>query len=213
MKNGIQLKVCGMRDCQNILEVTALSPDFMGFIFYRKSKRYVGDDFQIPAMFPKQTKKVGVFVNEEIEEILQKVSSHKLDYVQLHGDEQPVFCKKLKSKVGVIKVFLIDEKFQFDSLKPYVPFVDYFLFDTRSASYGGSGKTFDWKLLNNYNEPVPFFLSGGLNLENIESALQLDNPKLFAVDINSGVESDYALKDISKIKELKSKIVNHEIHG
>ena len=188
-----------MRDNQNILDVAALSPDFMGFIFYRGSKRFVGDDFQIPSSFPKQIKKVGVFVNEEIEFVLQKVKEHSLDFVQLHGDEQPIVCKKLKSKIGVIKVFLIDENFQFDSLKPYVPFVDYFLFDTKSDSYGGSGKIFDWKLLNNYNEPVPFFLSGGLNPDNIETALQFDHPKIFAIDVNSGVESSTGKKDIHKL--------------
>ena len=202
MKNKIQLKVCGMRDHQNILDVSALVPDFMGFIFYRESKRYVGDDFQIPPSFPKSIKKVGVFVNEEIDVIIQKAVRHQLDFVQLHGDEQPLDCKKLKSKVGVINVFLIDEKFQFNSLKPYVPFVDYFLFDTKSESYGGSGKTFDWNLLNNYNEPVPFFLSGGLNPDNIKSALQLNHPKFFAFDVNSGAESKPAKKDIRKLNSI-----------
>jgi phosphoribosylanthranilate isomerase len=206
MKTKIQLKVCGMRDHQNILEVAALAPDFMGFIFYKDSKRFVGDDFQIPPSLPKQIKKVGVFVNEELDVVLQKAEQHTLDFVQLHGDEQPVVCKKLKSNVGVIKVFLIDENFQFNQLKSYVPFVDYFLFDTKSAGYGGSGKTFDWKLLNNYNEPVPFFLSGGLNPDNIESAIQQDHSKFFAVDVNSGVESGYAFKDKPKILNLKSKI-------
>lgn len=213
MKKNIQLKVCGMRDHSNITGVSAIAPDFLGFIFYRGSKRFVGDDFQVPASLPEQIKRVGVFVNEEKETVLQKVAQHRLDFVQLHGDEQPVICKKLKSQVGVIKAFLVDENFRFDSLKPFVPFVDYFLFDTKSASYGGSGKTFDWKLLDQYTEPVPFFLSGGLNPDNIDEALALRHPQFFAVDVNSGVESDYAVKDISKIINLKSKIVNHEIHG
>jgi phosphoribosylanthranilate isomerase len=213
MKNKIQLKVCGMRNPLNIEEVAVLAPDFMGFIFYRPSKRFVGDDFRVPASLPEQIKRVGVFVNEEMDLVLQKVAQHGLDFVQLHGEELPVVCKKLKNHVGVIKVFLVDENFQFDTLKPYVPFVDYFLFDTKSASYGGSGKKFDWKLLSRYTEPVPFFLSGGVNTDNILQALALSHPQFVAVDVNSGVESDYAVKDISKIINLKSKIVNHEIHG
>lgn len=212
MKNRIQLKVCGMRDHQNILDVAALSPDFMGFIFYHGSKRFVGDDFQIPSSFPKQIKKAGVFVNEEIETVLQKVMQYGLDYVQLHGDEQSIVCKKLRGRVGVIKVFLIGEDFQFSLLKPYVPFVDYFMFDTKSTSYGGSGKTFDWNLLSNYNEPVPFFLSGGLNQSNIESALRLGNSKLFAIDINSGVESSPGQKDINKVKSVLNVINSNFEH-
>lgn len=204
-----KLKICGMREAQNISEVASLSPDFMGFIFYKKSKRFVGDDFEIPSGFPKQIKRVGVFVNEETEVILNLAKRHGLDFAQLHGGESVSQCEQLKQKeIGVIKVFSIHSGFDFSEVKPFASCVDYFLFDTRTEGFGGSGKSFDWSVLDRYAMNVPFFLSGGLSLENIGIAMKLKNPGLYALDINSGVEVSPGLKDIKKIQLLKEFIKN-----
>jgi phosphoribosylanthranilate isomerase len=208
MKKRILLKVCGMRDAMNMMDVAALEPDFMGFIFYHGSKRYVGDDFKIPASFPQQIKRVGVFVNEEMDIVKKMSKEFELDYVQLHGDESKGYCEELREVVKVIKVFLVDSWFDFSITNSYQEVCDYFLFDTKSESRGGSGRSFDWSLLNRYKGGIPFFLSGGLSINNISEALSFDHPMFFAVDVNSGVESDYGIKSIDKIKNLKSEILN-----
>jgi phosphoribosylanthranilate isomerase len=202
---NLKLKVCGMREMVNILGVALLQPDYMGFIFYEKSKRFVGSNFFIPTNFPSTTRRVGVFVNEKIDTILNLASKHKLDFVQLHGDETIEDCKTLKeNKIGVIKVFLVDNDFDFDSTKPFQPYSDYFLFDTKSENYGGSGKSFDWNLLKKYDQQIPFFLSGGLSPYNIQNMTEMKDMNLHAIDINSGVESAPGLKDIQKIKSIKN---------
>src|SRR5579872_2324791 len=134
----LNVKVCGMREANNIIEVAALEPDYMGFIFYEKSKRFVGSNFSIPQTLPSKIKRVGVFVNEKTDSILETISRYKLDFVQLHGDEPPQECKALKENgAGVIKVFLIDHLFDFSATKLFRNYSDYFLFDTKSASRGG----------------------------------------------------------------------------
>jgi len=198
----LKLKVCGMRDNKNILEVAALSPDFMGFIFYEKSKRYVGEIFFIPKEFPTDINRVGVFVNEKIETILKQVAKHQLNFVQLHGDESAEDCRVLKSKTKVIKAFGIDEDFDFKILNEYKPYVDFFLFDTKTKNYGGTGKTFDWSLLKKYDQQIPFFLSGGLSLENIEEAKNINGLNLYGLDVNSKAELSPGFKDISILKSI-----------
>ncbi len=192
-----------MRDSENILEVAALLPEYMGFIFYEKSKRYVGKDFIVPIGFPAEIKKVGVFVNEKPEKILELVARYRLDYVQLHGDEPIVDCKIVKGSVKVIKAFSIDETFDFNFVKPYVPYADLFLFDTKGKNYGGTGLTFDWTLLRKYSQKTPFFLSGGLSAENISRVVELNDMNLLAVDVNSGAESAVGKKDVMKIKAIQ----------
>jgi phosphoribosylanthranilate isomerase len=200
-----ELKICGMRDKSNILEVAAMQPDYMGFIFYEKSKRFVENDFSIPKELTKNIKRVGVFVNEKLDVILKLVSRHNLDYVQLHGDEASEECKALKEeRVGVIKVFSMDESFDFAITKPYQPYSDFFMFDTKSKSYGGSGKLFDWKLLKQYDQQVPFFLSGGISPENVNNIKVLQQMNLHAIDVNSGVELAPGLKNILKIQSVKN---------
>src|SRR5688572_18491407 len=170
----LKLKVCGLLDVGNIQEVSALGPDFQGFIYYAKSPRFVGHDFQLPTTM---TKRVGVFVNETVDNILMKVEKDRLDLVQLHGDEEPIAVKKLFGKgVQVMKVFSIGGDFDFDVVKPFVPFSRFFLFDTKTTHYGGSGKTFDWALLDKYTESTPFFLSGGLSTGNIREISKIKNP-------------------------------------
>jgi len=201
---NIKLKVCGMREAVNILEVASLQPDYLGFIFYEKSKRFVGNDFSIPNEFPSTIKRVGVFVNEKVDNILKLVSKYRLDFVQLHGDEILEDCKVLKeNKIGVIKVFSIYNEFDFDKTKPFQSYSDYFLFDTKSESYGGSGKSFDWGLLKKYDQQIPFFLSGGLSPDN-SNIKELKGMNLHGIDVNSGVETSPGLKSIQKIKSIKS---------
>lgn len=205
MNRKVKLKVCGMRDPENILQVAELQPDYMGFIFYEKSKRYVGKEFKIPTQLSKNIRRVGVFVNESTENMLSLARLHKLDFIQLHGDEPVKQCWELKQeKFGVIKVFSIYEHFSFAKVEPYKKEVDYFLFDTKSSLYGGTGKTFDWNLLNGYDQEIAFFLSGGLSAGNIQAARNSDSWNLHAFDLNSGVEMAPGLKSIEKLVELKN---------
>lgn len=191
-----------MRGPINMIEVAALGPDFMGFIFYKGSKRYVGQDFSIPKTFPKNVKRVGVFVNESVENILNKVSKHQLDFVQLHGDESVDVCKELKGKIKVIKVFRLDESFDFSCTKEFNSHADFFLFDTKGGNFGGTGKSFNWSLLKKYDQQVPFFLSGGLSKENIQSVKELRDLNLYALDVNSQVESSPGIKDVSTLNSI-----------
>lgn len=205
----MKLKVCGMREEINILQVAALKPDYLGFIFYAKSPRFVGDDFEIPQYLSSEIERVGVFVNEDNGEVSEKVLQYDLDYVQLHGSESAEACKELKDKgIGVIKVFSVGDDFDFVVTKPYEKVVDFFLFDTKGKYHGGNAVTFDWSILKKYNQSVPFFLSGGLTPENVQGISQLKGMNLYALDVNSGVESAPGVKDVGKIKLLMERIAN-----
>lgn len=199
----IKLKVCGMRDNRNVLEVASSRPDFMGFIFYEKSPRYVGLNFKIPDDLDARIQRVGVFVNENVKIIVKLVSKYHLDFVQLHGDESPKECRELKEKgIGVIKVFSVDDDFDFGIVNAYQSVVDYFLFDTKGKARGGNGVAFNWNLLKNYEGDVPFFLSGGIDPENVNLIKKLNHKQLFAIDVNSGIEIAPGVKDISKLNLL-----------
>ena len=201
-----------MRDRDNILEVLDLKPDFMGFIFYRDTPRFVGDDFILPRKMPSSTKRVGVFVNDSTESIMNKVNRYELDFVQLHGAETPEQCRELREEgVGVIKVFSVDDHTDFDLTAPYRHVVDYFLFDTKGKRYGGNATRFSWDVLSKYDQSVPFFLSGGITPENVSEISMLRNYNLFAIDINSGVEVRPALKDADKIRAIKKVITTKTI--
>ena len=192
-----------MRERANILDVGALQPDYMGFIFYDQSPRCVPPGFMIPPELNPYTKRVGVFVDNQIEGVFDTVNQHSLDFVQLHGNEPVSNCEKLKlADIGVIKAFSIDQNFDFELVNPYKVVVDYFLFDTKGKYHGGNASTFDWSLLKRYDQEIPFFLSGGISLTNINQALQLKDLNLYALDVNSGVEIEPGLKDIDKIKGL-----------
>ena len=191
-----------MRDEPNISAVASLQPDFMGFIFYDKSPRYVGEDFSPPSI-DEEIQKTGVFANQPLGFVMQECDRCNLDAVQLHGHEQPDYCQSIKLKgITVIKVFHLDESFDFKSTKDYQYKADYFLFDAKGKNLGGNGTAFDWALLEKYNYPTPFFLSGGLSQENISSISKLKNPNLFGLDFNSGVEDSPGIKDIKKIKRV-----------
>ncbi len=205
--SSVKLKVCGMKQRENILEVATLNPDFMGFIFYANSPRYVGGAFKMPAELSPTIKRVGVFVNESTERMLELSMQHQLEFVQLHGDETPGQCRQLKEQgLKVIKAFAVDESFDFKSLPNFEPFVDYFLFDTKGAQRGGNGIPFDWRMLTNYKSDVPFLLSGGIDPVNVGKIPQINNSNLFAIDVNSGVEESPGIKSVHKLAALQAKI-------
>ncbi|WP_420551423.1 phosphoribosylanthranilate isomerase [Tenacibaculum aiptasiae] len=204
----MKLKVCGMKYVENIQQVAGLQPDYLGFIFYDKSKR----NFEgIIPQLPKGIKKTGVFVNEYLEIVISLVEEYKLEAVQLHGDESVTYIESLKEhlpKVELIKVFGIKDEFDFEILKPYEAVVDYFLFDTKGKERGGNGVTFDWSVLKNYNSTKPFFLSGGIGLEEIkevQNIIKTDLP-IYALDVNSKFEKEAGLKSVKKIKKFKNEI-------
>ncbi|MEL0183096.1 MAG: phosphoribosylanthranilate isomerase [Bacteroidota bacterium] len=200
----MKLKVCGMKYSQNITEIENLFPDLMGFIFYEKSKRF----FNQPEInLNNKVKRVGVFVNENIQEIKNKIKKYKLDYVQLHGEENVNFCNTLQPFVKIIKVFKIDYNFNFKKTEEFEEVCDYFLFDTKSQLHGGSGKKFDWDLLKNYNCKKDFFLSGGIDISDIEEIKKIVNSYPIAgIDVNSKFELDNLEKDKEKINLLIKKL-------
>jgi phosphoribosylanthranilate isomerase len=206
---GCGIKICGMKYPDNILEVGSLLPDYMGFIFWEKSARYF--DGIIPDL-PKSIKKVGVFVNETAEVILAKAIKYDLQAIQLHGQESVEFCLNLKneldSEIELIKVFSVDDDFNFDALKPFETVCDYFLFDTKGKLPGGNGTTFDWKVLEKYPSSKPFFLSGGIGLEEIDLTKEIlaTNLPIHALDVNSKFEIEPGLKNIEKLNSFKDKL-------
>ncbi len=205
----MKLKVCGMRESQNIEQLLALEPDYMGFIFYDKSPRNAGGrlDEELLHSFPESTKKMGVFVNADFNDVVEKVGKYKLDLVQLHGDESVEYVANLFAVgIKVVKVFSIGESFDFKQLKKYNPFVDYFLFDTKGKARGGNGEVFNWEILKEYDQEVPFFLSGGIDLENVSELKELKGMNIHAIDVNSKFELAPGLKDIGRLKDLKENI-------
>ena len=204
----MKLKVCGMREKGNIEAVAALGPDYMGFLFYPQSPRYVGEHFVMPEL-NERTQRVGVFVNATTESIRAEVEKHGLSAVQLHGSEPVEQCAELKAhNVLVIKVFSVDNAFDFSRTKNYRGAVDFFLFDTKGKYHGGNARTFDWQLLNNYDQSIPFFLSGGIGPAEVEQLNDLKHMNIHAIDINSGVELSPALKNVNAIRQVQTQLRN-----
>ncbi|MBC7417666.1 MAG: phosphoribosylanthranilate isomerase [Pedobacter sp.] len=197
-----------MRQAANIAEVAALNPDYMGFIFYQKSPRFISDvSAELIKYVPSPIKTTGVFVDEDLETVMAYILKYNLKAVQLHGKESAVYCEQLKlTGVEVIKAFGVDENFNFIKLESYLKAVNYFLFDTQTAQHGGSGKIFDWSLLENYTYDVPFFLSGGIDLVHLTTIKNIIHPRLFAVDVNSKFELEPGLKAVEKLKEFFKEI-------
>lgn len=199
-----------MRESQNILALSEMQPDFMGFIFYEKSARFTGDILEKKTLrsLPKQIKKTGVFVNEKFENLLKTWKEYNLDFVQLHGNETIELCEKLKKEgLKIIKVFSADSSFDFAETAPFEKFIDYFLFDTKAdGGYGGHGKTFDWQILDNYTGEKPFLLAGGISLENLEDLKKIRNKNFAGIDVNSKFEISPANKNMEALKELFEKI-------
>ena len=205
----MKIKVCGLKFKSNILSLSKLEPDYMGFIFWEKSKRHV--EGTTPNLSQTKIKKTGVFVNTDFEKIKEKAIVHKLVAIQLHGQESPEFCKKIRNLgVEIIKAFSIDEDFNFDILEKYDLCSDYFLFDTKGKSPGGNGVSFDWEILKNYKYEKKFFLSGGIGFESIDALKKIKNLHLplFCIDINSRFELNPGKKNIELIKSFKKKLEN-----
>lgn len=207
----LAVKICGMKELDNILEIASLSPQYLGFIFAKRSPRYL--EGTIPEL-PKSIQKVGVFVEESIEIILEIVKQHKLQAIQLHGNESVAFCQKLKERLNaniqIIKVFSVGSEFDFDELTPFEEYCDYFLLDTKGKFPGGNGTQFNWQILENYRSEKPFFLSGGIGVEDVASIKKLQNSKLplYAIDCNSKLEISAGIKNKKQCEELIKNFTN-----
>ena len=206
----MKIKVCGLRQQENIEKVVALKPNFIGFIFYEKSPRFIGEELneEYIRSIPQSIKKVGVFVNASPGHILNMVKKYDLQYAQLHGNEMPDICRSIRQKgVSVIKAFSIDAHFNFAMLNNYKSFCDLFLFDTKGNQPGGNGTAFDWNLLKRYDNEKPFLLSGGIGLDNIDEIITLSKTlPIYGIDVNSKFETEPAIKDIAKLEDLFSLI-------
>ena len=217
---NLKLKICGMREAENIREISGLKPDYLGLIFFEGSSRYVSGEIE---EFNSEIKKTGVFVNASEEGILQKVEKYGLSAIQLHGEESPEFCRNLNKKlsatgknVEIIKVFSIKEEFDFQELEPYEGIADLYLFDTKGKSRGGNGIAFNWEILLDYPSSTPFFLSGGIGPEETEAIKKLyytfqkrQKEELFyGIDVNSKFETAPALKDREALKLFRERLFN-----
>ena len=194
-------KVCGMRLEENILDLAALKPDYMGFIFWEHSKRFVSES---TPNLPRSIKKTGVFVDAPLDYIKGQIETHGLAAVQLHGNENPEFCSRVQTTgTTVIKAFAVGSVFAFAALEPFLSVCDFFLFDAKGPLPGGNGYRFDWSLLKNYPFEKPFFLSGGIgpgDLPTLKKILDLNLP-IYAVDINSKFETKPGIKQRNTIQE------------
>lgn len=215
----LKLKICGMTQPENILEITALQPDYMGFIFHEKSPRNF--DNVIPHL-PASIKKTGVFVDATLSFIQEKVKKHHFEAVQLHGEETPELCEQLnlalkntvEQEIEIIKVFSVKEKFDFALLEKYEGKVDYFLFDTKGKNKGGNGYTFNWELLKGYPSTTPFFLSGGIGMEEVGALDSLisyfkktgKQELLFAIDVNSKFETSPGVKSREVLEKFQCQL-------
>ncbi|MFQ3352292.1 MAG: phosphoribosylanthranilate isomerase [Candidatus Marivariicella framensis] len=202
----MKFKICGMSDFDNTKAVSILNPDYMGFVFWKKSSRYVNtQNFKLP----KRIKKTGVFVDASLDYIKKNIKKHELQAVQLHGKETPEYCN-LINQLGVetIKAFSIQYSFDFKKLKPYEEHCDFYLFDTKGNLPGGNGFSFDWKILKNYPYKKSFFLSGGIGIEHIEEIHKLlkTNLPIYAIDVNSKFESIPGIKKIDKLTQFKKEL-------
>ena len=200
------IKVCGMREADNIREVEALGIDLMGFIFWPKSKRYVAEP---PQYLPSQVKKVGVFVDASLEDIRQHIQDYQLDIIQLHGHETPDFIAQLSIfnfQFSIIKAFNIATAEDLAQTKPYESIVDYFLFDTKAQLPGGSGEQFDWSVLSHYEGTTPFLLSGGIGPDDAERIKSFHHPRCIGIDLNSRFEIAPGLKDVNQLKDFISNL-------
>ena len=196
------IKVCGMRDAENFREVERLGIDLMGFSFWPKSSRYVS---KCPDYLPRQVKRVGVFVDEDPEEVKRLADNYSLDYIQLHGHETPEVISYLRTSASphprMIKAFNIATEEDLSQTLPYEGLADLFLFDTKGQSVGGNGEKFDWDVLQAYHGETPFLLSGGIGPDDAAQVNAFRHPKCIGIDLNSRFELSPGLKDIAKLKE------------
>ncbi len=221
--NSLRLKICGMKNAKNIREAAALHPDYLGFIFYEKSPRNFQDE--IPEI-DQNIKKTGVFINASVNFILAKVEKYKFQAIQLHGKETPEFCTELRvvlndtksyknsASTEIIKVFSIKDEFDFNRLNAFEGKVDYFLFDSKGKNKGGNGITFNWEVLKDYPSSTPFFLSGGIGLEEVGQIVEFQTylqkigkeKLLVAIDVNSRFEIEPGVKNIEDLAIFKKNL-------
>ena len=200
------IKVCGMTEADNIRDVEQLGVDMIGFIFYPKSPRCLCER---PGYLPLYAKRVGVFVNESKENILMYADRFRLNYIQLHGNESPDYCRTLHNNgLHLIKAFSISLPKDLFDVSAYDGLCDYYLFDTKTPQFGGSGNQFDWNILHRYNGSTPFLLSGGINPYSAKAIKEYHHPRLAGIDLNSRFETAPGLKDVERIeiflKELRN---------
>ena len=206
MDKSLLIKVCGITSRAQLAELNELPIDMVGFNFFPQSPRFVkGGREQL--VLPKENyKRVGVFVNPGIEVLAQYAKDNSLNYLQLHGDESPELCNTAARYGKVIKAFGLYEGFDFNRLEAYKDAVTLFLFDTRSATHGGSGVKFDWAILDQYEGKLPFLLSGGIRLSDIDEILSIDHAALAGIDVNSGFEDSPGIKNIGLLKKLTHRL-------
>jgi phosphoribosylanthranilate isomerase len=202
--NQPKIKICGMCDAENLREIAGLEPDFFGLIFYPKSPRFVSIERAEKLPEFENIRRVGVFVDESPEKIAEFAGRAKLSLVQLHGNETVRFCESLKKRnLQIVKVFKVDETFDAQSLNEFEAVCDYFLFDTKTEKHGGSGKSFDWRILSRMEINKPFFLGGGIGAENVAEAIEAcRNLPLFALDVNSRAEIAPGIKSTEIVAEI-----------
>ena len=205
MIERLLIKVCGITDLDQLNQLAEYSVDYVGLNFYPDSPRYLRDT-KLSNPTP-DLKKVGVFVNASEEDIYKTASDFALDIIQLHGDEEPEFVAKISQRYPVIKAFGLDDSFDFQQLQGYEDYVAYFLFDTRAKTYGGSGKQFDWQLLEQYQGSKPYLLSGGIRPGDITNILAIEDDRLIGIDVNSGFETSPGIKDMKLIKTLTEELI------
>lgn len=204
MVNNKLIKVCGMREADNIREVEKLNIDMIGFIFYQKSPRYLSE---MPGYMPAHIHRVGVFVNEDKETVKMIANRFTLDYIQLHGHESPEYCQSLQNTgMKLIKVLSISQRKDLQEIYRYEGYCDYFLFDTKCEEYGGSGKQFDWNILHSYHGCTPFLLSGGIAPYNTKALNEFHHPCLAGYDLNSCFEIKPGEKDTNSIHKFLNEL-------
>jgi phosphoribosylanthranilate isomerase len=210
MRERIKIKVCGMRDPENIRRIERLDIDWMGFIFHPRSPRYVPDDEPFVDAVRRCTKvRVGVFVNTPADEIKAKALRYKLDILQLHGDESPADCDTLRQQgYRIIKAFPVATTADLSRTAAYAACVHAFLFDTKTGRHGGSGRRFDWSLLHACPPGTPFLLSGGISPESIPDLRRFSHPQMAGIDLNSRFESAPAVKDATALEQFVTQFRN-----
>ena len=211
------IKVCGMRDAGNIREVEALLPPpstlnsqlLMGFIFWPKSSRFVSER---PAYLPVRCKRVGVLVDEEVENVCRFADDYALDYIQLHGKESPAYLSLLRNQLedgkALIKAFNIATPADLSLTADYEGIADYFLFDTKGKSVGGNGEKFDWSVLSAYQGSTPFLLSGGIGPDDAERVNAFRHPRCIGIDLNSRFEVKPGVKDVTALARFLNELSN-----
>lgn len=202
------IKVCGMREPDNIRAVEQLSIHWMGFIFWPRSSRYVATP---PAYLPQRVKRVGVFVDADIASITEIFNAYRLDVLQLHGHEDPAFIRDLRAALQpavphIVKAFPVATRADIAATQPYEGLVDYFLFDTKGPAVGGNGTQYDWSILDAYQGSTPFLLSGGIDPDDALRVRTFRHPQLAGIDLNSRFETAPALKDVTLLKSFLTKL-------